>query len=372
MKKTARRLLSLLMTLLLAFGTLSLCASAANVENIYLQDVLKVSTDPANNKLYILDISFNRHFRNFNEALPIQLLDKKGNIVATGEPQHGDEFITKFYAYPSHDYGVTLDPGKMYTIYIQEGTFVSTTTGYLGAACSKKMDGATLTGNDRNYTIKNLGITSYLSTGFDGGDATKVKKGKITFDRDFTAIDSWQFDMPTEQRTTTGGEVVTALLGKPENHGVRIEKKTTVNGSTVWVTVAYATVSRLDSGSAEFEFWSFREVEVPDGDVNVKALARVDGVSIDKYAQYRVNADYGSFYNAEEKIFCADGSTFEVTGKKLLGLSEKYPFIDILIELFGKDNFLITAILFVLEYVGKISPDVDALWKDLKAYIAAK
>lgn len=375
------RLTALLMALMLAFGSFSLSASASKpTENIFLNDILKVKTDPANNKLYTLGVYYNVRFKNFNPDYPILLLDKWDNPVAMGIPRTGDEFIVDFFDMKQNA-GVTLKLGMMYTVYIQTGTFYSL-DGYDSAACSRKLTGATLTGNDNNYTIKDLGITSYLSTSYNQTTAV-LSKGKITFNKDFTSLDSSQFDVKYAQKKDKDGKDVTVLAINPALHGIRLEKKTSVDGKTVWVTVACANVTKLDNGTAEFEFWSFNEIDVKvikdglevkdeNGKVKTeKALVKVDGVTIDKYATYRLAVDYGALYNADKNLFC-DDTFYQLTGKKLLGMSEKYPFIDVLIDLFGKDNFMITAILFVLEWVGKINADTDALYKDLKAYIDAK
>lgn len=338
MKKIIKGLTALLLSLLMLFGTVSVSVFAGYdpLANLYVYDIYKVSYDADNLICYTIAVMFSVQFRNCNSTVRIEILGESGDPVAYCMPRTGDINIFDVYTASTDEFGVKLRAEREYTLVIPEGAFYTDE----GRGCNEYrhvFTGIDLSGANYNYIVKDLGMKSFFPTKYT---ENVLYKGKLYFDPVFELYDD-------------------------DNCTVILSLVTTKDGKKVYTKVAEATVLSLDNkGCAELSF----------GDA---------GVAIDKYAQYRITVSYASFYNYEN-TFCAE-SVYDLSGKKLLKLREDYPFIDLLVKWFGKKSTVIDVVLTVLEYAAKASAflaktfgdklgitDITDLYKDIKAYIAAK
>lgn len=338
MKKIIKGLTVLLLSLLMLFGTVSVSVFAEYdpLANLYVNDIYKVSYDADELICYTIAVMFSVQFRNYNSSVKIEILGESGDPVAYCVPRADDVNMFDIYTVSTDVFGVKLRAEREYTLVIPEGAFYTDE----GRGCNEYrhiFTGVDLSGANYNYIVKDLGMKTFFPTKYT---ENVLYKGKLYFDAAFELYDD-------------------------DNCTVILSLVTTKDGKKVYTKVAGAAVLSLDGkGCAELSF----------GDA---------GVTIDKYAQYRLTVSYASFYN-DENTFCAE-SVYDLSGKKLLKLREDYPFIDLLVKWFGKDSTVIDVLLTILEYTAKASAflaktfggklgvtDITVYYNDIKAYIAAK
>ncbi len=341
MKKITKSLTALLLALMMIFGAVSVPAMAYNPNaDLYVNDIMKSDCDPYTLTCRTLLVFFRNQFKHYNSSTRIDILGENGGSVAYCVPRSGDINAFDLYDATTNAFGVTLKAEREYTLVIPEGAFY-TDENLLCNEYKTVFTGVFLTGANTRYTIKDLGMQTFFPTSYTDN---VLYKGKLYFNSDFNRYDS-------------------------DNCTVTLKIIGSKDGKTTYTTVAETTVLSLDnSGCAELNFGTA-------------------GVTIDKYAEYRFVVSYASFYNMNMTL--CDESVYDLSGKKLIKLREDYPFIDILVDLFGKDNTVIDILLTVLEYTAKVTdflnnndfgsklnflgiPDITDYYEDVKAYIKAK
>ena len=318
MKKT----ISLILAVLTALSMLSLPAFAAQTQPLLVYDLLKYDTESSTKTCRTIEIFFQQQMRNYDSSKEITFRTADDKIVAVCRP-YSDNF-RKFDLYtPGGDLGVVLDPTRLYYLTIPEGTYY-TDDGILCAAYRGEYNGVHLTDNHSTYTIADLGISEFLATNVSEG---KLYAGRIRILYAFDGL-------------------------RAANNAVTLYRKTGVNkttGKEEFEAVGVFSVTGMQRGSADISF---------------------GGVKIDRYSSYKLHVDYGTFLAGKTTV--NGHSEYALSGKKLLGLREDYPALDLLIRWFGADHWAIKTITTVLELLSKVKLMDKALVSDIKAYISAQ
>ena len=318
MKSAFKRIVAFTLSLVLAFSVLTTAASAEAVtEQLIVYDLLKHDVDPGTNTCKTIEILFQRQFKNLNVEKEIAFLDEDGKTFAVCVPH--EDSINKYDLYNADKsvHGVVFDPTKLYFLTIPEGTYV-TDDGVLNAEYKGEYNGVTITSNS-NYKIKDLEIANFIATEYKDN---MLYKGKILF--------------PAAFKYYASGNNKVSLY---------------VKDGDAYTLIGDYKFSNATSGSATIDFGK-------------------DGVQLDKYANYKLKVEYASIYG-DDKLIC-DHSEYTLSGKKLLGLREDYPWLDLLISWFGADHWTVEAVVTVLEVLSKIKLVDSALYNDIKNYVNAK
>ncbi len=317
-----KKALSLLLALLTVFSVLTVFVSAAATTPLIVADLLKHDADAGTNVCRTVEIFIQRQFSHYDSAKQITFRTADDQIVAVCEP-YADN-ICKFDLYtPGGDFGVVLDPSRLYYLTIPEGAYY-TDSGVLCAAYRGEYNGVYLSDNDTVYSVVDLGISAFLATNAADG---RLYAGKI---RISAAFDSF----------------------RAANKAVTLLRKTGVNqktGKEAYEVVGTYAVTAFRKGSADVAF---------------------GGVEIDRYASYKLHVDFGTFTSGQTTV--NDRSEYVLSGKKLLGLREDYPVIDLLVNWFGADHRIVRAIVTTLNVLSEIKLVDPALAKDVKDYVNAK
>ena len=311
MKKT----ISLFLVLLFAFSALTVCVRAAETQKIHVYDLLKYDVDSHTNVCRTIEIYFENQYKTYDSTKPITFENASGVVVADCVPRADNNRMFDLYT-PDGKFGVTLNPTSLYYLVIPEGAY-STDSGILNAAYRGEYNGIYLADASQTFSTMDLGITNFLA----GQVAEhKLYSGKLL----------------------VGAAYDTLINGK---NSVLLYK--IVNGKDV--LVAICSVTAYKSGKADVDF---------------------GGVQIDRWAQYRIHVQYGTFLS-KNKIVNAH-SDYALSGKKLLGLSENYPAIDFLIWSFGTDHWTLEAVTTVLKVLLFLNLVHKALYNDINKYISAR
>ncbi|MCR5484892.1 MAG: hypothetical protein K6F09_04800 [Clostridiales bacterium] len=317
-----KRMISLLLAAVTAFGVFSVSASALTSKDLLVFDILKVDVDPDNFICRTLDIEFQLQFCNYNDKYKLKLIDEYGAVCGYGVPRSDNVNFVDFYSVDD-SFGVKLRPELEYEIFIPAGTYF-TDDNMTCNDFATVMKGVSLTGSYYDFTIEDLGITSFVSTDFS---ANVVFKGKLCFNKKFIKSDA-------------------------DNCTILLQRVDTSGGKKIFTTVGKASVTELDDGCAVLSFGK-------------------SGAKIEKYKTYRFFVSYASFYDDSHELFC-DDSVFGITGKRLLKMREDYPEVDRLIEMFGANSFVLTALTVILKLLSKLKLYDAEKAEDIKNYIDLK
>ena len=309
-----KKMLSLFLAILFVFSVLTVTASA-ETQDIHVYDLLKYDADAATRVCRTVGIYFELQYVNMDDSKTITFQTSDGSIAADCVPKPDNNRILDLYT-PDGTFGVRIDPTKLYYLVIPEGTYY-TEDGILNAEYRGEYSGIYLSNTGAQYTARDLGISNFLS-GRMADD--KLYDGRLLVSSVFKSLISGQ-------------------------NSVRLYR---INGKKESLVGTY-TVTAYKSGKADIDF---------------------GGVQIDRWAQYKLHVQYGTFL-ADGKVV-NDHSDFKLSGKKLLGLSENYPAIDMLIELFGADHWTLKAFTTVLKLLSIVQLVDKALYNDIDKYIKAR
>lgn len=316
-----KKAISLILILITALSVLSATAFAVQTQPLLVYDLLKHDTDSATHTCRTVEIFFQRQMKNYDSDKEITFRTFDDKTVAVCRP-HSDNICKLDLYTPGGDFGVVLDPTRQYYLTIPEGAYY-TDDGILCAAYKGAYTGVHLSGSDSVFSIADLGISDFLATNVSD---SKLYAGRIRISSAFDGL-------------------------RAANKAVTLLRKTGVNKSTgkdVYEAIGLYTVTALRKGSADISF---------------------DGVTIDRYADYKLEVDYGTFMAGKTTV--NGRSEYKLSGKKLLGLRENYPMIDLLIEWFGADHWLLKAVTTVLQVLASVKLVDKALYNDVDAYIKA-
>lgn len=311
-----KKFLSLVLAVLMAFSALSVSVCAASTMPMELYDLLKYDVDPDAGICRTIAIYFRNQLKNYDSTKQIAFLNEDGTVAAVCKPHTENNRILDLYT-SDNVFGVKLDPTRLYFLSVEEGAYY-TDDGILNAAYKGEYNGVLLTSANQKYTIRDLGIDNFIAT---KTDETKVYAGKLLIDTAFTDY-------------------------LPGNNAVTLCK---VDGEKIEEIGSYHFTA-YKNGAADVDFGAA-------------------GAEIDKFGSYKLRVEYGSFIG--KNLIC-DHSEIALSGKKLLGLRENYPVIDLLIQFFGADHKIISFIPKVLNILAKIKLVDSALSKDIEKYIKAK
>ena len=313
MKTVFKRIFSLTLSLIMAFSVLTLAASAeSELEELIVYDLLKFDVDPETDTCRTIEVFFQNQFVNYDTTKDIVFLDEAGEIFAVCVPHTDKLKMYDLYSPDKSTFGVKFSPSRLYYLVIPEGAYY-TNNGVLNAEFKAEYDGVNITSNNDNYTITDLGISNFLPTKYTGNI---LYKGKILFASSFKKY-------------------------SPSNNTVILSIK---DGNEYKALGTYHIID-CKTGSATIDFGK-------------------DGIEIDKYATYKIFVEYASI-TGDDNLLCAH-SEYVLTGKKLIGLREDYPWLDLLISWFGADHWTVKAIVTILEVLSKIKLVDEALYKDIK------
>lgn len=320
MKSFFKRIVAFTLSLVLAFSVLTVASSAEgeNLVELSLYDLLKFDVDPKTNTCKTIEVFFQLQFKTYNSDKEIVFLDENRNTFAVCVPREDNIRMYDLYSPDKTVFGVEFDPTRLYFLSVPEGAY-TTEDGYNNSAYEGEYNGVTITGNSENYNIADLEIANFIATEYKDN---MLYKGKILFPSKFNAYAA-------------------------SNNSISLY---VVSGNTSTLIGTYKFVSAT-SGSATIDFGK-------------------DGVQLDKYATYKFHVEYASIYG-DDNLIC-DHSEYVLSGKKLLGLREDYPWLDLLISWFGADHWTVEAVVTVLEVLSKIKLVDGALYNDIKNYVKAK
>ena len=310
-----KKVMSLCLAVLLAFSALFLSVSAAETQKIHVYDLLKYDADGSTGVCRTIEIYFENQYENYDSAKTITFQKADGTLIANCVPKADNNRKFDLYA-PDGSFGVVMNPTALYYLVIPEGAYY-TDSGILNAAYRGEYNGIYLSNMDKTFSTGDLGITNFL--------AGKVVDGKLY---DGKLLVGAAFD------TLTGGKN-SVLLYK------------IVDGKDV--LVGSYSITAYKSGRADVDF---------------------GGVEIDRFAQYKLHVQYGTFLS-NGKVINAH-SDYALSGKKLLGLAENYPAIDLLIEWFGAGHWTLKAVTTVLKVLSFVKLVDKALYNDIDQYIRVR
>lgn len=315
--KMMKKILSLMLAVLMAFSVLGVLASAGDLtKELTIYDTIKHVYDAEDNTCTTIEIMFPRQFTSYDSTKEIKLMTEYGTVAAVCKPNAGS--IGKLDLYTEDGtLGVTISTISLYNLVIPEGAY-STDSGVLCDAQTVEYTGVFLTGNEKNYSVSDVGIMNFLAKKYDGN---VLYAGNLIVGRSYTDF-------------------------RPGRKCVTLQKKE----KDTFVTVGTYTVESLTKSGAEVVFG--------------------EGVEIDKYATYKIKVTYGSFLG-KENLVCGH-SEYELSGKKLLNIREDYPWLDLLINMFGADHFTVKAVVTVLNLLSKIKLVDAGLANDIDKYVKAK
>ncbi len=314
-----KRITSLILSVIMAFSILTVAVSAeSTLDGLDLYDILKHDVDPDNNVCKTIEVMFQKQFTNYNADKEIVFLDEAGNTFAVCVPRSDNNRIYDLYSPDNSVPGVTFSPNRLYFLCIPEGAY-STDNGVINAEYKGEYNGVYITSNSENYTIKDLGISNFIATNYKDNI---LYEGKILFPAEFKAL-------------------------SPANNSITLYVKS-------------------GNAFAEIGKYSFKSASAGNATVNFGA----EGIELDKYATYKFFVEYASI-TGDDNLLC-DHSEYVLSGKKLLGLREDYPWLDLLISWFGADHWTVEAVVTVLEVLSKIKLVDSALYNDIKNYVSSK
>ena len=317
-----KKCFSLLLALVTALSVLAVTGSAADTEPLIVEDLLKHDADAATGVCRTVEIFIPQQFRNYDGTKEITFRDRNDGVAAICKP-HDDNFCMFDLYTPDGEFGVRLDPTRLYYLTIPEGTYY-TDEGVLCAAYRGEYDGVYLSDKSKDYTIADLGISEFL--------ATNVRKNVLYAGRIRISL---QFDSY-----------------RPVNSAVTLYRRTGVNKTTgrdEFVKVGVYSVTAFKKGGADVTF---------------------GGVEIDRCASYKLHVDYGEFFGPKSTINAH--SEYVLSGKKLLGLREDYPAIDLLIGWFGADHRVLKSVTTALDVLAALRLVDKALAEDIRDYVNAR
>ena len=308
-----KKVISLCLAMLLACGVLTVGASAAS-KPIHVYDLLKYDADSSTNVCRTIGIFFENQYTRYDETKPITFENASGTIVANCVPRADNNRMLDLYT-PDGRFGVALNPTLLYYLVIPEGAY-SAENGDCNAAYRGEYNGVYLSNAGKTFTTTDLGISNFLA-----GKVveTKLYSGKLLVSAAYDTL-------------LHGKDCV--LLYKIVN------SKDTLIG--------IYSVSAYKSGRADIDF---------------------GGVEIDRYASYKLHVQYGTFYGGSTINAHSD---YLLSGKKLLGLAENYPALDLLIEWFGANHWTLEAVTTALKALAYVRLVDKALYNDVRDYIRAR
>ena len=316
-----KKAISLILAVLTALSVLSATAFAAQTQPLLVYDLLKHDTDSATHTCRTVEIFFQQQMKNFDSAKEITFRTSDDKTVAVCRPHSDNIRMLDLYT-PGGEFGVVLDSAKQYYLTIPEGAYY-TDDGILCAAYKGAYNGVHLSDNDAAFSIADLGISEFLATNVSGN---KLFAGRIRISNAFDGL-------------------------RAANKAVTLLRKTGVNkttGKDVYEAIGTYTVTALRKGSADISF---------------------DGAVIDRYADYKLEVNFGTFMAGKTTV--NGRSEYALSGKKLLGLREDYPVIDLLIRWFGADHRVLKAVTTALRILASVNLVDKALYNDVDAYIKA-
>ena len=325
MTTVLKKTVSFLLAVLTVFSLCSVCAVAEDdpYGNLYISGLLYTDVDAAAHIVRTIYIEFANQFANHNASINLQLLDESDKQVATVIPRASDAHTIDIYDM-SGNLGLVVTPDIEYTLLIPQGAYYIANSTTVCNEHRMVVTGAALCGSTDIYHAVDLGISSYMTSKHED---TVVYTGQITVSAKFTDLNVGN---------------CSAMLSKLE----------TVDGKSVYVDVAAAAITDYKNNCATLNFGT-------------------NGVTIDRYASYKITVSYASFY-ADSRYTLCDTSEFLLSGKRLLKLREDYRILDLLIKWFGKDHFTVKAIVWVINALSKVKLIDSAYVKDVKKYIDAK
>lgn len=304
--------LSLLLAVLTVLSVLTVSVSASEPEPLLVYDTLKYDADAQTRTCRTIEILFQAHLSCYDDTKEITIRDAQDEIVAVCKPYADNNRKFDLYT-PDGVFGVRFDPVRLYYLTIPAGTYYADKD-YPCAAYCGEYTGVFLTNTGDYYTITGLGISDFLAT--DMSDNI-LYAGRLRFSAKFT--------------TLLCPEKSVKLLRKDGDY---------------YVTVGVYPIASFRRGRADVAF---------------------DGVEIDRYATYKLRVNYGTFSSGSTTI--NGHSEYVLSGKRLLGLRENYPAIDLLIKWFGADHWTLKAVATVLGILAKIKLVDSDLADDIKHYI---
>ncbi len=314
-----KRAISLILSVITAFSILTVAVSAESIpDELDVYDLIKYDVDPDSNTCKTIEVFFQKQFTDYNAEKEIVFLDEDGNKFAVCVPHSDNNRKYDLYSPDKSVLGVSFTPSRLYFLCIPEGAY-STTNGIINAEYKGEYNGVYITSNSDNYTITDLGISNFIPTNYKDN---VLYEGKILFPSSFKNY-------------------------APSNNSVTLYVKSG-NAFTAIGTYKFIAAS---AGNATIDFGK-------------------DGVELDKYATYKIFVEYASLIG-DNNLLC-DHSEFVLSGKKLLGLREDYPWLDLLISWFGADHWTVKAVVTVLEVLSKIKLVDSALYNDIKNYVNSK
>lgn len=312
-----KKCLALLLALVTALSVLTVAVTAADTEPLLVEDLLKLDTDADTGVCRTIEIFIQRQFRHYDSTKEITFCDAYGNTAAICRP-HADNICLLDLYTPEGDFGVRIDPTRLYYLIVPEGAYY-TDDGVLCEAYRGEYNGVFLSDRSRDYTVADLGIDDFLATHVRG---RTLFAGRIRISR---AFDSY----------------------RPVNTAVTLLRR--IAGTEDYAVVCVCPVTDFRKGSADVNF---------------------GGVEIDRYASYKLRVDYGTFFGPKQTV--NGSSEYVLSGKRLLGLREDYPAIDLLIRWFGADHPILKDVTNVLDFLARIGLADKALVRDVKEYISAR
>lgn len=307
--------LALLLAVLTAFSLLAVPVSASEPEPLLVYDTLKYDADAATRTCRTIEILFQAHLCNYDGTKEITIRTAEDEVAAVCKPYPDNSRMFDLYT-PDGIFGVAFDPARLYYLTIPEGTYYAN-NGNPCAAYRGEYTGVFLSNTKGIYTISDLGISDFLPTDMSDG---RLFAGRLRISTKYT------------------------VLMRPEN-SVELLR---VDGDK-YVSAGVFPITAFRSGRADVTF---------------------GGVEIDRYATYVLCVKYGTFSDGKTTI--NGHSDFALSGKRLLGLRENYPAIDLLIKWFGADHWILKAVTTVLDVLAKIKLVDKDLANDVKNYINAR
>ena len=307
--------ISLLLAVWTALCVLTFPVGAAEPEPLLVYDTLKYDVDAQTRTCRTIEILFQTHLSCLDDTKEITVRNVLDEVVAVCRPYADNNRKYDLYT-PDGAFGVRFDPLRLYYLVIPAGTYYADAE-FPCAEYRGEYTGVFLTNTSDWYTVADLGISDFLPTNMSDD---RLFSGRMRISPRFTKLQC------------------------PENSVTLYHW----NGN-YYDKVGVYPVDSFRKGRADVAF---------------------GGVQIDRYGKYKLRVNYGTFTDGGAVV--NDRSDYVLSGKRLLGLRENYPAIDLLIEWFGADHWILKAVSTVLGVLAKIKLVDKDLANDIKNYIDAR